>query len=78
MATIRHLVVAFCIQKEVELSHLRAIPECSTCNNGLKIQDARFRLNVRKNPLTIGEVQQWNQLNDLSDLLWVVLNGLIL
>ena len=38
------------------------IPECRTCNNGLKLQEARFRLNIRKNFLTVRAVRQWNQL----------------
>ena len=38
------------------------IPECRTCNNRLKLQEARFRLNVRKNILTVRAVRQWNQL----------------
>ena len=29
------------------------IPECRTCNNGLQLQKARFRLNIRKNFLTV-------------------------
>ena len=39
------------------------IPECRTCNNGLKIQEAKFQLNIRKNILTVRAVQQWNQLS---------------
>ena len=38
-------------------------PECRTRNNGLKLQEARFRLNIRKNFLTVRAVQQWNQLS---------------
>ena len=37
------------------------IPECRTRNNGLKLKEARFRLNSRKNVLTVRAVQQWNQ-----------------
>ena len=29
------------------------IPECRTHNNGLKLKEARFRLNIRKNFLTV-------------------------
>ena len=32
------------------------IPECRTHNNGLKLRDARFRLNIRKNFLTVRAV----------------------
>ena len=38
------------------------IPECRTHNNGLKLKEARFWLNIRKNFLTVRAVQQWNQL----------------
>ena len=38
------------------------IPECRTCDKGLKLQEARFRLNIRKNFLTVRAVQQWNKL----------------
>ena len=38
------------------------IPEYRACNNGLNLQEARFLLNIRKNDLTVGAVQQWNQL----------------
>ena len=38
------------------------IPECRTHNNGLKVKEARIRLNVRKNVLTVRAVRQWNQL----------------
>ena len=37
------------------------IPECRTRNNGIKLQEARFRLNIRGNALTVQVVQQWNQ-----------------
>ena len=37
-------------------------PECRTCNNGLKLKEARFQLNIGKNLLTVKAVQQWNQL----------------
>ena len=36
------------------------IPECRTCNNGLKLKEARFQLNIRKQFLTVRAVQQWN------------------
>ena len=38
------------------------LPECRTQNNGLKLQEARFRLDIRKNFLTVRAVRQWNQL----------------
>ena len=38
------------------------LPECRTRNHGLNLQEARFRLDIRKNLLTVGAVQQWNQL----------------
>ena len=38
------------------------ILECRTHSNGLKLQEARFRLNIRGNFLTVRAVQQWNQL----------------
>ena len=38
------------------------IPECRTCNNGLKLQEARFWLNIKKNFLTVRAVRQWNKL----------------
>ena len=38
------------------------IPECRTHNNGLKLKEARFPLNIRKNFLTVRAVGQWNQL----------------
>ena len=38
------------------------IPGCRTQNNGLKLQEARFWLDSRKNFLTVRAVQQWNQL----------------
>ena len=38
------------------------IPDCRTRNNGLKFQEARFRLDIRKNFLTVRAVRQWNQL----------------
>ena len=34
------------------------IPECRTHNNGLKLQEARFQLNIMKNFLTIRAVQK--------------------
>ena len=37
-------------------------PECRTYNNGLKLKEARFQLNIRKNFLTVRAVRQWNQL----------------
>ena len=36
------------------------IPECRMCNNGLKVQEAGFRLNIKKNVLTVRAVWQWN------------------
>ena len=33
------------------------IPECGADNNGLKLQEARFQLNSRKNFLTVRLVQ---------------------
>ena len=38
------------------------IPECRTRNNGLKLKEARFRLNIRKNLITVRAERQWNQL----------------
>ena len=38
------------------------LPECRTRNNGLKLQEVRFRLDIRKNILTVRAVRQWNQL----------------
>ncbi|XP_061490398.1 nuclear body protein SP140-like protein isoform X2 [Rhineura floridana] len=38
------------------------IPEYRTWNNGLKLQEARFWLNIRKNFLSVRAVRQWNQL----------------
>ena len=38
------------------------IPECRTSSNGLKLQEARFSLNIRKNFFTVRAVRQWNQL----------------
>ena len=40
------------------------LPECRTPNNGIifKLQKARFRLDIRKNFLTVRAVRQWNQL----------------
>ena len=38
------------------------IPECRTHNNGLKLQEARIWLNMRKNFLTVRAVRQWNQI----------------
>ena len=37
------------------------IPVCRACNNGLKLKEARFQLNIRKNILTVRAVQQWNR-----------------
>ena len=37
------------------------IPERRAFNNGLKLQEARFRLNIRKISLTVRAVWQWNQ-----------------
>ena len=37
------------------------IPECKACNNGLKLQEDRFWLNIRKKLPAI-VVQQWNEL----------------
>ena len=34
------------------------IPECRTCNNGVKLQEDRFWLNIRKNFLTVRAVQK--------------------
>ena len=31
-------------------------------NNGFKLQEAGFRLDIRKNSLTVRAVRQWNQL----------------
>ena len=33
-------------------------PECRTRNNGLKLQEARFQLSIRKNFLTVRAVRQ--------------------
>ena len=38
------------------------LPECRTQSNGLKLREAIFRLDIRKNILTVRAVQQWNQL----------------
>ena len=38
------------------------IPECRTHNNGLKLWEANFWLNIGKNILTVRAVRQWNQL----------------
>ena len=38
------------------------IPVCRTRNNGLKLQEPRFHLNIRKNFLTVRAIRQWNQL----------------
>ena len=38
------------------------LPECRTRNNGLKFQEASFRLDIRKNFLTVRAGRQWNQL----------------
>ena len=32
------------------------LPECRTWNNGVKLQEARFRLDIRKNILTVRAV----------------------
>ena len=32
------------------------LPDCRTWNNGLKLQEARFRLGIRKNFLTVRTV----------------------
>ena len=40
----------------------KRIPECRTRNIGLKLQEARFHLDIRKNLLTVRAVQRWNQL----------------
>ena len=37
------------------------IAEFRTQNNGLKLQEARFRLDIRKNFLTVRAVWKWNQ-----------------
>ncbi|XP_061486439.1 uncharacterized protein LOC133386720 [Rhineura floridana] len=37
-------------------------PECRTRNNGLKLQEARFQLDIRKKFLTVRAIRQWNQL----------------
>ena len=34
------------------------LPQCRAWNNGLKLQEARFQLDIRKNFLTIRAVQQ--------------------
>ena len=38
------------------------LPEFRIQNNGLKLQEARFQLDIRKNFLTVRAVRQWNQL----------------
>ena len=38
------------------------IPECRTRNNGLRLQEARFWLNIRTNFLTVRAVQQRTKL----------------
>ena len=36
------------------------IPECRTRDNGLKLKEARYRLHIRENFLTVRAVRQWN------------------
>ena len=43
-----------------------AIPECRSRNNGLKLKEARFQMNIRKNFLIVRAVRQWNQLVTLG------------
>ena len=38
------------------------LPEFRTWNNGLKLQEARFQLDIRKIFLTVRAGRQWNQL----------------
>ena len=38
------------------------IPECRARNNGLKLKEARFQLNIKKNLLSVRAVPQWNKL----------------
>ena len=38
------------------------LPEGRIRNNGLKLQEASFHLDIRKTFLTVRAVQQWNQL----------------
>ena len=38
------------------------LPECRTRNKGLKLQEARLWLDIKKNFLTVRAVRQWNQL----------------
>ena len=38
------------------------LPECRSWNNGLKLQEARFQLDIKRNFLTVRAVRQWNQL----------------
>ena len=38
------------------------IPECRIRSNELKLKEARFWLDIRKNFLTVRAVRQWNQL----------------
>ena len=50
-----------CCHTEERQDLFLIIPECRTYNNRLKLQEARFCLNVRKNFLTLRAVWQWNQ-----------------
>ena len=48
---------------EEEQDLFSIVSECRTCNNRLKLKEARFRMNIRKNFLTVRAVRQWNQLS---------------
>ncbi|KAF7249028.1 Gamma-aminobutyric acid receptor subunit alpha-6 [Varanus komodoensis] len=48
-----------CHKEAVEIS---LIPECRTRNNQFKLQQPRFRLDIRRSFLTVRAIQQWKEL----------------